>query len=150
VKKTVLGIIVALLLSCNVWAGNSGSADVQVLTKTGSSWDAAELPAYPTGKAEITILKIIIPPGVKLPRHKHPVINAGVLLSGALTVVTDQGKTLYLKAGDSIVEVVDRWHSGINEGKEPAEIIVFYAGSPGSPITVKDEGVVPRTENGAK
>lgn len=149
-KNIVLGIVVALLLPCSAWAGDPGSVDVQVLSKSGYSWDTAELPAYPTGKAEITILKIIIPPGVKLPRHKHPVINAGVLLRGELTVVTDQGKTLYLKAGDALVEVVDSWHYGINQGSGPAEIIVFYAGTPGSPITVKDEGAVQHTEAGAK
>ena len=69
--------------------------------------------------------------------HKHLVINAGVLLTGKLTVVAEDGHTLHLKAGDSIVELVNKWHYGRNEGDEPAEIIVFYAGTPGTPITVK-------------
>ena len=64
-------------------------------------------------------------------------INAGVLLEGELTVVTQDLKKLYLKAGDSIVEVVDKWHSGINESNETAEIIVFYAGVQDTPITIK-------------
>jgi quercetin dioxygenase-like cupin family protein len=148
VKKIVLGVIAALLLSGTVWAADSGSVAVEVLSRTGSSWDGDMLPAYPTGKAEITILKIIIPAGVKLPRHRHPVINAGVLLRGELTVVTDEGKTLHLKAGDSLVEVVNRWHYGVNEGSVAAEIIVFYAGTPGCPITVKDEGAVPPGDTG--
>jgi hypothetical protein len=54
---------------------------------------------------------------------------------------------LHLKAGDPIVEVVDTWHYGKNEGKTPAEIIVFYAGTPDTPITVK-ESVSPN-ETGA-
>jgi quercetin dioxygenase-like cupin family protein len=70
--------------------------------------------------------------------HQHPVINAGVLLQGELTVETNEGKTLHLKAGDPIVEVVNTWHYGINEGDEPAEIIVFYAGVQGKPITTKE------------
>jgi quercetin dioxygenase-like cupin family protein len=74
---------------------------------------------------------------MQLPLHKHPVINAGVLLKGELTVVTEDNKTLHLKAGDSIVEVVNKWHYGINKGNESAEIIVFYAGAQGSPITIK-------------
>ena len=49
----------------------------------------------------------------------------------------EEGETLHLKAGDSIVEVVNTWHYGKNEGKDPAEIIVFYAGTPGTPITIK-------------
>ena len=96
-----------------------------------------DLPQYPKGKPEITILKIKIPPKTKLPLHKHPVINAGVLLKGTLTVVTEKDEKLQLKAGDSIIEVVNKWHYGINEGNELAEIIVFYAGVKHSPITVK-------------
>ncbi len=69
--------------------------------------------------------------------HEHPVINAGVLLKGELTVVTEDNKTLYLKAGDSIVEVVNKWYYGKNEGNNTAEIIVFYVGIPDTPITIK-------------
>ena len=69
--------------------------------------------------------------------HKQPVINAGVLLSGELTVVTEDNKTLYLKAGESIVEVVNKWHYGKNEGNKTAEILVFYAGVQDTPITIK-------------
>lgn len=67
----------------------------------------------------------------------HPVINAGVVLSGELIVVTDDNKTLHLKAGDAIVEVVNKWHYRKNNGDKPAEIIVFYAGTPDKPITIK-------------
>lgn len=85
------------------------------------------------------ILRIAIPPGVELPLHRHPVINAGVLLAGELTVTTEEKKVLHLKAGDSIVEVVEKWHFGKNEGKTTAEILVFYVGVVGAPITVKQE-----------
>jgi len=109
-----------------------------VLAKTSVSWDGRPLPNYVKGKPEITILRIKIPPKVQLPLHEHPVINAGVLLKGELTVVTKEEETLHLKTADSIVEVVDKWHYGINEGSEAAEIIVFYAGVRGNPITVKE------------
>ena len=78
------------------------------------------LPAYAPGQPEVTIRRITIPAGVRLEMHRHPVINAGVMLSGQLTVVTVEGKTLHLKAGDPIVEVVNTLHYGINEGKVPA------------------------------
>jgi quercetin dioxygenase-like cupin family protein len=54
--------------------------------------------------------------------------------------VTEDNKTLHLKAGDSIVEVVNKRHYGKNEGTESTEIIVFYAGAQGVPITVKEAG----------
>lgn len=107
-----------------------------VMGKSSSSWDGNLLPEYPAGQTEISILRIKIPPGVSLPMHKHPVINAGVLLAGELTVETENGARLHLKAGEAIVEVVDVWHCGRNEGKVPAEIIVFYAGTDCLPVTV--------------
>lgn len=110
--------------------------EVYVLAKSALSWDGARLPAYPQGQPEITMLRILIPAGATLARHKHPVINAGYLVRGELTVKTDDGKVLHLKAGQALVEVVETWHYGRNEGAEPAEIVVFYAGTVGAPITV--------------
>ena len=136
-KNLFCGICLTLLLSSNVWAQDVNTVKVDVLAKTSSSWDGRDLPDYTKGKPEITILRITIPQGVQLPLHKHPVINAGILLKGELTVVTEDNKTLHLKAGDSIVEVVNKWHYGKNEGNKPAEIIVFYAGILGTPITIK-------------
>ena len=136
-KKLFLGICLTLLLLSNGLAKDVSNVVADALSKTGSSWDGESLPDYPTGKPEITILRIKIPPGAQLPLHEHPVINAGVLLSGKLTVVTEDNKTLYLKAGDSIVEVVNKWHYGKNEGNEPAEILVFYAGTADKPISIK-------------
>ena len=136
-KKIIVGICIAFFLSINLWADEVKNVVVETLAKSGSSWDGEVLPEYPKGKPEITILRIKIPAGAELPMHEHPVINAGVLLSGELTVVTKDKKTLHLKAGDSIVEVVNKAHYGKNEGTKTAEIIVFYAGTVDKPITVK-------------
>ena len=61
------------------------------------------------------------------------------MIKGELKVVTEANETLILKPGDALVEVVNKWHYGVNEGDEPVEIIVFYAGIEGKPITVKKE-----------
>jgi quercetin dioxygenase-like cupin family protein len=113
--------------------------EVLTLAETGKSWNGNDLPKYPDGKPKITVLKITIPPHAKLSVHKHLVINAGVLIKGELTVVDDQNNTLQLKAGDALVELVNTYHYGENRGDKPAEIIVFYAGAEGVPITVLKE-----------
>jgi quercetin dioxygenase-like cupin family protein len=136
-KKLICAVWLAILLSSAVYAGDPADIKVETLAKTSSSWDGAPLPAYPAGRPEITILRITIPAGTNLPLHTHPVINAGVLLSGELTVVTEKDETLVLKAGDPIVEVVNKRHYGKNTGAEPAQILVFYAGTPEMPISVK-------------
>jgi len=136
----VLSITLFLQPGCDMvrisQEANEASIVVKELVKTTQSWDGEFLPAYPQGQPEITILRISIPAGTQLDTHSHPVINAGVLISGQLTVVTKDGKTLHLKARDPIVEVVNTLHYGINQGKVPAEIIVFYAGVVDMPITV--------------
>lgn len=109
---------------------------VTKLISSTNSWDGAVLPAYPTQQPNITILRIRIPPGARLHTHRHPVINAGVLLSGELTVKIPSGPTLHLVAGDPIIEVVNTLHYGINEGKIPAEIIVVYAGTLDDPTSI--------------
>ena len=136
-KKIICAVCLLLMLAGPAWSNGENAAQVKVLAKTSASWDGGTLPAYGKGQPEVTILRIVIPPEVQLPMHQHPVINAGVLLKGELTVVTKNGQTLHMKAGDPIVEVVDTWHYGKNEGTGPAEIIVFYAGVSGEPITIK-------------
>jgi quercetin dioxygenase-like cupin family protein len=133
-------VILFLQLGCSTLPpGQQASEDSissKQLVKTTKSWDGECLPAYPQGQPEITIRRITIPAGARLETHRHPVINAGILLSGKLTVVSTDGKTLHLKAGDPIVELVNTLHYGINQGKVPAEIVVFYAGTVGTPITI--------------
>jgi len=136
-KRLLVLFWLTLAASGIALAQDSTGITTSVLAKSGSSWDGSALPAYPTDKPEITILRITIPPGAALPVHKHPVINAGVLVSGELTVLTEDNKRKILKAGDSLVEVVDKWHYGKSTGKDPAVILVFYAGSKDAPITVR-------------
>lgn len=112
-----------------------GEINKVVLSSSSQSWDGVELPAYPSGKPKISILHITIPPKEKLALHKHPIINAGVLIKGELKVVKPNGETLILKQGEAIIELVNSEHYGVNEGDVDAEIIVFYAGDEHSPLS---------------
>ncbi len=137
-KRVFLVILMTVLMSC-VWAESVTKTVVETLVKSTTSWDGSSLPVYNEGTPEITILKITIPPKTKLVLHEHPVINAGVMISGELTVTTEENKVLHLKEGEALVEVVDKWHYGENKGDEPAVIIVFYAGVKDTPITIKEK-----------
>lgn len=136
-KKVTRGIFLISFLVLLACAQNINTVVVEQLAKSTKSWDGETLPKYPQGQPEITILRIKIPAGTKLEIHNHPVINAGILIKGELTVVAENNKTLHLKAGDSIVELVNKKHYGRNEGTETAEIVVFYAGVENKPITIK-------------
>ena len=52
---------------------------------------------------------------MKLKIHRHPVINAGYMVSGELTVKTIEGEIFHLNEGEVIIEVVNKLHYGINE-----------------------------------
>ena len=109
---------------------------VEKLAETTKSWNGDDLPNYPVGKPKITVLKFTIPPKTKLHKHYHPVINSGIVLKGELKVVDINNNVLILKEGDVIVELVNKIHYGVNEGKNPVEIVVFYSGTEDLSITV--------------
>ncbi|MDZ7721394.1 MAG: hypothetical protein U5R06_00875 [candidate division KSB1 bacterium] len=83
-------------------AGDSDSVTVEVLAQSTQRWDGQPLPEYELGAAEVTILRTAIPPRTKLPLHAHPVINAGALLKGQLTVVkktSSHGRPVHYRGG---------------------------------------------------
>ena len=121
--------------------GHGGTARgvvVETLARSTRDWTGVRLPHYPAGQPQVTVLRITVPPGVRLDPHHHPVINAGVLLQGRLKVVMADGPTRVLESGDALVEVVNRIHHGESLGPQPAVIVVVYAGVEGLPLTVRD------------
>ncbi len=137
-SSTFLPIICAFLFCCDGKENKTLSTTSELISESYLSWNGDSLPSYPSGKPKISIVKVTIPPHSELPHHYHPVINAGVLLKGELTVIDVKGNVLEMKAGDPIIEVVNTIHYGKNNGDEPAEILVFYAGAEGMEIVVKD------------
>lgn len=135
-SKPLLFTALLLVFPIFVEGRETPAISVQELANTTSSWDGNALPAYPEGQPEVRLLRITIAPGARLPWHKHPVINVGYLLEGQLMVRARDGSTFRMEAGDSIVELVDEWHYGMNPGDTPAVILVFYAGVEGTPVTV--------------
>ncbi|MEN1834571.1 cupin domain-containing protein [Pseudomonas lijiangensis] len=107
----------------------------QVLLEATQSWDGTPYQAYPEGQPELSILKISIPANSTLKWHQHPVPNAAYVLSGELTVEAKEGgKSIRIKAGETLAEMVDIIHRG-KTGNTPVELVVFYAGAAGTPLS---------------
>ncbi len=119
---------------------------VEHLNTTTQQWDGAPLPSYLNGPPEIQVLRITIPAGVTLPWHHHPVINAAYVLRGRLRVELRNGQSRIISAGQTLVEVVNTVHRGQALPDSDAEVVVFYAGTTGTPITVLN----PVADGGAK
>lgn len=134
-----VSIILGFYNSVYAQHSNADTLIVEVLSKSTTSWDGTILPNYPEGEPEITISKITLPVGFQLPVHKHPIPLGGYILSGELTVTIEDGKTHKAKAGETLIELVNTWHFGKNEGTEPVVLIAFYIGVKDQPISIPKE-----------
>jgi quercetin dioxygenase-like cupin family protein len=115
-------------------ADNSTSVQKEVLSSGSTSWDGTPYAAYPAGAPELSVLKITIAPHATLPWHSHPIPNAAYVVSGELTVEKQStGEKKVLTAGQVLPELVGQVHRG-TAGDDPVVLIVFYAGTKGTPL----------------
>lgn len=110
---------------------------VQPLLQTSSSWDGTAL-HYPAGQAQISGMLIEIAVGGETGWHLHPVPSFGMVLEGELEVSLKDGRRKKIKAGEALAEVVNTLHNGRNIGTVPVKLVVFYAGSEGQKLSVKE------------
>ena len=136
ISSSIIFALCALLLI-------HGTAYAEKITSTilesGSvSWDGGSF-AYPKEEPEISIQKITVQTDGKeviFPVHCHPVPLAGYVLKGSVKVtLKSTGKSKLFKAGDALIEVSNTWHSSVFT--EDTELLVFYAGKKGLPLSVK-------------
>ena len=133
--KSVIILFVMTLCITNV----SYSAEKEVLLKTTSTWDNAEYKKLKIKTPEATVLKITINVGEELPMHKHDLVNIAYVKKGTLTVITDDNKEITLHEGEVLPELIGKYHYGKNTGNEPVELIVFYLGQKGTPLSVSKQ-----------
>ena len=112
------------------------SAEKEVLLKTTSTWDSTKYSKLKIKTPEVTVLKIFIGVGESLPMHKHDLVNIAYVKKGILTVITDTNEQITVKEGECLPEVIGKYHYGKNAGSEPVELIVFYIGEKGLPLSV--------------
>ena len=109
------------------------------LAETSRAWNGTPLPEYTRSKPVVSIYKYTFPPHTVTNSHLHEVINCGVVISGALTIVGNNGCERCFKSGEAIVETVGEIHHGENRGDEDAVIIMFYAGGDHTPLSTPAE-----------
>ena len=127
--------IVSLLLLIFFIPNITYSAQKEVLLKTTSTWDKTQYKKLKIKTPEVTVLKITIGVGEMLPMHKHDIVNIAYVKNGTLTVVTENGEQITLQEGESLPEIIGKYHYGKNTGDKPVELIVFYIGEKGSSLS---------------
>jgi quercetin dioxygenase-like cupin family protein len=120
-----------------VRADEHPGVSTELIIRSGNDWTGSLLPPYLSDAPEVAVMKYIIPPETALPIHQHPSINAAYVVDGEITVVQEGGIQRNFKKGDVIVEMVGKWHHGINQSAKPVELIVFYATTKDLPLAIK-------------
>jgi quercetin dioxygenase-like cupin family protein len=131
----IVTLAFALLREAKAGENRQRAVRSETLLRTSSSWDGEPYKSYPSGQPELSVLKITLAPHTELEWHSHPIPNAAYIVSGELTLERKKdGKKQHFAAGQAVSETVDTFHRGV-AGNEPVVLIVFYAGSPGMPLT---------------
>ena len=136
--RAVILLAICLLFPVSAFAlDQSGDVKATTILKTTDSWDGKPI-VYPDGKAEITGVLVEIAPGAETGWHLHPVPSFGMVLEGTLEVTLQDGGVKRLQAGDALAEVVNTPHNGHNVGDIPVKLVVFYAGTVGQALSIKE------------
>src|SRR6476620_3354692 len=139
-SKNLCRLAIASALSCLISLGSElyareSPVKIEQLLQTTSAWDGTGYSAYPAGRPQITVLKITVPAHTALAWHRHPMISAAYVLSGELFLQKkESSQQMTFHAGQALTETVNTLHRGYTKTR-PVELIVFYAGSPGMPLT---------------
>jgi len=136
VKILMVGLLAAAFSTV---MGQQPGVQFETLTQTTKAWDGTPYKAYPTGQPEITVLKVTLAPHTTMKWHEHPMPNAAYVLSGEITAETKDGAKKHFTTGQVIPETVDIVHRGVT-ADEPVVLIVFYAGTPGMPLSKAADG----------
>ena len=131
-------IVCLFLVSFSVNAADyAGGVQAKVLLKTTQTGNGDPISYLKTDQAEVTVMTVDIAPGAETGWHKHSVPVYAYVMSGSLTVNIDGKISRLFNAGDVIIEVVNVPHNGINSGKDPVKLIVFYTGAKDIPLVFK-------------
>lgn len=137
--KYLRGIALAFMLLAVVATASESRENTavtkEILLNTHSSWDGALYKGYPPGQPELTLIRIVIPANTTLEWHTHPMPNAAYIVRGELTVVEQAtGRSEKRIGGQTLPEMVGTVHRGFS-GKDPVELLVFYAGAADMPLS---------------
>jgi quercetin dioxygenase-like cupin family protein len=121
-QALAITLLLAGLASCT---GEPPSTIVRELAaaETTASGQAIRLP---TENARVVLSTYVIPPGAKLPRHRHPHPRIALVDRGSISVTNvDTNHTVRYGPGDMIVESIGQWHFGETVGHSEVHLRVL-------------------------
>ncbi len=95
-----------------------------LIERATTSWDGETLQSYPSGKPTFTMQRLTIPPHTRMEPQSHTIMQLGYLVSGELTITSEDGKTVTFHEGEPAIEVVGKIHYGENRGDIDTVVVV--------------------------
>lgn len=133
-KKITFGILFSIICTLANAQYKSGIT-VETLLKTDTTSIGQKI-AYPVcANSEVTIAKVIIPPGKSTGWHKHLIPVFAYIQQGTLTVEIEGKNNLNFQPNSTFAEVTNTMHNGTNHGNEDVIIIAFYMGEKGKALS---------------
>jgi quercetin dioxygenase-like cupin family protein len=87
--------------------------------------DAGQTLRLPSRNLQLVVSEYNIAAGARLPEHKHPYQRYAYVAQGELLVQQIGRASKIYRAGDFVVESVNRWHFGEAIGQTPVKLIVI-------------------------
>lgn len=126
--KRIYCILFLTLAYTSLFAQYQSGIRVENLLKTDSTVIGQKINLSSLSDSEVTISKVIIPPGQSTGWHKHDIHVFAHILQGTLTVEIQGFDTKIYPQNSTFAEVIDTYHNGFNKGNEDVILIAFYLG----------------------
>ena len=122
-------------ICCTATAQYNKGVVLETILKTDTTSIGQKI-VYPDFKNdEVSIVKVILPPGKSTGWHKHVFPVFAYVLQGTLTVEVENRKTKQFPVNSSFSEVLNTLHNGVNNGNEDVILIAFFMGEKGKPLS---------------
>lgn len=122
---------------------------IKEIMKASKTWNGGPLGDSFGREREVSMIRITLRPGERLPMHSHPVISVDYILSGELTVISNEGEQKVFREGEGFLGLVNQNHYGVNKGLSDTEILAVYFGVIGQSVTrIADDAILEKLSNG--
>jgi quercetin dioxygenase-like cupin family protein len=137
-------VTTVLLMLAAPLAAQAEGVKVEPISKTDVTSSGQPI-VLPRGHVKVITSTYEIPPGAKLPVHKHNYPRYGYMLSGQLRVTNIKtGKSTTFNPGDFIIESLGQWHKAESIGTDPVKLLVIDQVPKGDDnVVLQNKGAAP-------
>ncbi|MHB8059876.1 MAG: cupin domain-containing protein [Gaiellaceae bacterium] len=155
-KRLFSAAVLMLAAAAALWLGGVAGGTSRAAQATRADL-AAGNPSFAPGY-RLSLMRVVIPAGVKLAPHRHPGMQTARVVSGRLKYRVLRGKvtvyrgpadggeqvvrtltagqTALIEPGQWIVEAPSAWHAGSNPAKKPTVILIAALLKGNKPVSI--------------